>query len=415
LFAEGKDLQAQQYLDELIDRQTTNARDRSYAVISLCNIANRCSTAGRRDVGFACLTRAVELPHGLDAILYLQIGNEFRSIREFDKAIACYEKAKAIDDGSKADSIRDEIIRVSVAKGEYERALEQYLTIDEFNFLPSTHTSLGTLYRKMGSLADARQCYWKVIKGHHDFNHVAKIGLAETAKQSGNLRQAFRLYNDVLRTENIAILDQGAHRVYELGRGHLYRLTGQFEKAVIAMNGLLSQFPLDHEIHFQLAKNYSLMGKDALADVHIKQASAPDLSGIAAELYAIAMHGVSISICPSMKDSSKIRIADYMPEDRGLASCKLALASIVSSDFESAVNILRNAHYVDKLHQDFGTVLSFHALKQLNSNFDYRRVQAIGRIAKRGYRPLRESVIAIAEGNYDVAIKKERRLCLLVA
>ena len=104
-----------------------------------------------------------------------------------------------------------------------------------------------------------------------------------------------------------------------------------------------------------------------------------------------------------------------MPDDRGLASCKLALASIVDSDFESAVNVLRNVNYVDRWHQDFGTVLNFHALKQLDPKFDYRRVRAIGRIAKRGYRPLRESVIAIAEGNYEVAIEKERRLCLLVA
>lgn len=62
------------------------------------------------------------------------------------------------------------------------------------------------------------------------------------------------------------------------------------------MNGLLSQFPLDHEIHFQLANNYSLMGKDELANMHIKQAIAPDLSGIAAELYAIAEGKYDVAI-----------------------------------------------------------------------------------------------------------------------
>ena len=77
--------------------------------------------------------------------------------------------------------------------------------------------------------------------------------------------------------------------------------------------------------------------------------------------------------------------------------------------------MLKNAQFVDRLQQDFGTVLRFHAAKRLDPDFDFRREQAIGRIAKRGYRTLRNTVVAITNDQNDAALQYEFRMCLLVA
>jgi hypothetical protein len=196
----------------------------------------------------------------------------------------------------------------------------------------------------------------------------------------------------------------------------LYGLTGQFHESVANLKVLLAQSPFDHAIHFRIAKDYLLMGEMELATQHSLKARLPDLSGIAAELFAIAMERVEASVeSRRLKDSSILQIERYQPEDRGIVSCRLALSNIVESDFETAIEVLNNVNYADRLHEDFATVLRFHASKRLQSPVDYHSEQEIFRIAKRGYRPLRDSVAAIVDGNYDVAIEKERRLCLLVA
>ena len=122
LFGQGNDGTAYQYLDELVKSQTGDNSDHSHVVKSLCNIASQCTVRGRQDVSLECLHRALKYDRGIDAILYLQIGNEFRNLGQYDRAISCFEMAAQLDHGEKRDSIRLEIIRTSVARGEYGKA-----------------------------------------------------------------------------------------------------------------------------------------------------------------------------------------------------------------------------------------------------------------------------------------------------
>ena len=414
LYAEGKDVQAANFLAQLIARQSTDGGE--FVVKSLCNIASRVSTAGRREVSFDLLQQAMKFSDGLDTILYLQIGNEFRDIREFEKAIECYQLAKTLDDGSKADSIRDEIIRVSVAKGDYELALSKYQEIEDISQSPRTLTGLGTLYRKMGNLRDARECYCSVLHACEGFNDVADAGLAESSKQSGNLHRAISQYQNIFGRYKDR-LDPSSERVYRLALSQLFRLTQQYSRAESELRKLWMAYPLDRSVNLQLAKICLLTGRIDEADDFVMRAKVPDLSEIAAELFKLVM-SKSQQFHPHRKYAGlppKVLLTDYLPEDRGLAGCRNAMVAIIEHDFEAALESLDGVRCVDRIHSDFASVLRFHAKRAMDSRYDYRENPSLCRVIKRGFQPLRSTAQSVASNNFDIAIQQELQFCLLVA
>ncbi len=414
LYAEGKDVQAANFLAELVARQSTDGDE--FVVKSLCNIASRVSTAGRRGVSFDLLQQAMTYSDGLDTILYLQIGNEFRDIREFEKAIECYQLATTLDDGSKADSIRDEIIRVSVAKGDYELALSKYQEIKDLAQSPRTLTGLGTLYRKMGNLRGARECYWSVLHACEGFNDVAEAGLAESSKQSGNLHRAISQYQNIfVRYKNQ--LDPSSERVYALALSQLFRLTQQYSRAESELRKLWKAYPLDPSVNLQLAKIYLLTGRTGEADEFVMRAKVPDLSEIAAELFKLVI-SKSQQFLPHRNLAGltpKVLLTDYLPEDRGLAGCRNAMAAIIENDFEAALESLDGVPCVYRIHSDFASVLRFHAKRAMNSRYDHQEDPSLCRILKRGFEPLRSITRSLADNDLKIAVQQELKFCLLVA
>ncbi len=410
LYAEGKDVQAANFLDQLVTRQSTDGSE--FVVKSLCNIASRVSIAGRREVSFELLQQAMNFSDGLDTILYMQIGNEFRDIREFDKALECYQLAKTLDDGSKADGIRDEIIRLSVAKGDYDLALSKYQEIEDISQSPRTLTGLGTLYRKMGNLRDARECYWSVLHTCEGYNDVADAGLAESSKQSGNLHRAISQYLNIFGRYKDQ-LAPSSERVYRLALSQLFRLTQQYSRAESELRKISMAYPRDRSVNLQLAKICVLTGRIDQADDYVMRAKVPDLSEIAAELFKLVM-----SKSQQFKHAglqTKILLTDYLPEDRGLAGCRNAMAAIIQHDFEAALKSLDDVRYVDRIHSDFATVLRFHAKRAMDGRYDYRENPSLCRILKRGFQPLRSTARSLASSDFNIAVQQELRFCLLVA
>lgn len=414
LYAEGKDSQADEFLSELLVRQSESSPE--FVVKSLCNIASRTSISGRRDVSFQLLQQALEQPEGLDAVLYLQIGNELRSIFEFDKAIECYQRAKQLDDGSKAAGIRDEIIRTLVAKGDYSLALSQYEAIPEHEKLPSTLTSLGSLHRKMGNLRSAREVYQCALDASEGFNHVAYAGLAEAIKQSGDPYRAIAKYNSIFASYSDT-LDSSSKRIYGLALSQLYRRTEQYSAATQQLRRILASAPLDQETNLQLAKISVLTGDVENAKRCMELARVPDLSGVALELFRFAMARISEDLafqCDSRYGTTK-PIEAFLPEDRGLVSCRNAIDSIQEGRFNEAIGELQSANFVDKTHREFATVLRFHAHIAQDASYDYREDQAVCRILKRGLKPLRRAAQFVRSSDLASAIHEELRLCIIVA
>ena len=200
LFSQGKDQLGNQFLDELIDSQTRGTSDHSHVVKSLCNIATKCDVRGRRDISFACLSRARQYATGVDAILYLQIGNALRGIRKFEDAIVCYGRAFELDDGSLRDEIELDSIRLTIMRGDYQEALGKLSDRVGLvaTILPPTTRKIGRLYRHLGDLRNARENYWKAISHDRDY-HTAYAGLAEANKQSGRHFKAIERYQNIVR------------------------------------------------------------------------------------------------------------------------------------------------------------------------------------------------------------------------
>ncbi len=415
-FAQGDDENGYKFLEELINDQTDNVRDHSHVVKSLCNLANQCTIAGRREISLNALQRALSFPDGADAVLFLQIGNEFRELDHYTEALSCYRKAQVLDHGQRADWIRNEIIRLSVHQGEYETALEQYLAIPEIEHDPSALRGLATLRRRMGDLKEATRVYSRVLMLGSEENHVmgAEAGLAECSKQAGNIHRAIRQYLNLFKTHGD--LEPAAAKAYELGLAYLFRLSRQFSKAEAHYLNQLVLYPRDCDIHFQLAKHYALTGNRVAEKEHFKKARRQPLSGIAADLFAVAM---GIAPLSDSESSSEVlgprRLNDYLPEDRGLAGCSLALQALKDDEPHRVGEILNGVKYVDRIHSEFGTILQFHAERRLDSRFDYSSDHRICRVAKRGYSTLKSAAHSIASGDLAGAFELEERMCLFVA
>lgn len=410
-YVHGNHQNADQYLEQLIESQTHNTADHIHVVKSLCNIAKKCALGGDRKSSFKCLMRALNFPSGIDTVLYLQIGNSLRDVSQYDEALDCYEKARQLDiDFKWHDEIHLEMIRIAVAKGDYEAALTQYLQIPDIRDQPSVLTSLGTLYRRMGNLHEARQCYSNVLTVD-DRNHAAHAGLAEANKQSGRYHKAIRRYNKIV-TEFVDI-EEGSLKIYSLGRSILFRLTSQFKSAERLLSGLALKHPKDCDVHFQQAKLYRLMGDIEKSDFHFQNARDLSLNSVATELFLAAMgNPVSELLNPDRQLLAPNRI---LPDDQGLVNCRQALAALEMEDLSSANTILARTHFIDRVQADFGAVLGYHGKKMLDRNFDFKSDTSISRIAKRGYGVLQHTVHAIAEGDFHSANVLERRMFLLLA
>lgn len=411
LFGQGNDDIGNQFLNELVESQTHSTEDHSHIVKSLCNIATKCRIRGRHDVSSMCLNLALKFKTGIDAVLYIQIGNALRDVQEYDRALECYEIAKQLDHGDRSDAIRLEIIRISVAKGDYELAISQYEQIPDIGSQPKALSGVGTLYRKMGDLRAARDCYYRVLNLDSSF-HAAYAGLAEAAKQSGHHHKAIERYNAMMQ-EFSDNMDEGSLKVYTLARAFLFRMTHQLGRAADLLKRLNSEYPMDGDVHLQLAKLHMLQGETARARHHFELARSRSLDRVNAQLYFMAI-GQSEPYSKGAK--SEVRSSDvFLPEDLGLVACVRALSAIHDDNYELAQSELEKGTCVDKLHSDFVEVLNFHAAARLDQTINYKSNQTICRIAKRGYPNLRRTVHAILHDDFEVANKEERQMCLLIA
>jgi len=413
-FRQDRDDLGRKFWRELVEAQTQDSGTHRHVVKSLCNLSNQCATMGRTELAMEVLTEAFSFEKGIDAVAYVQLGDEFYRIGQNEKASSCYRKAEGLEsDFERSQQIRRKLIRTFSASGQYDEAIAAHRATPDFNNRSDVLTDLGTLKRKLGELHDARDYFWRAIELDNT-RYQAYAGLAEAKRQSGKLHEALEAYNFILKPDNFQGMDVGANKVYRLAQCSLYRLTHQFDRSRAELQKLYSAFKHDVDVKSQYARLLILMGDRAQGGRILSEIDMSRSHSIADELYIIAM-----KINPSGNNgnvgTSNKQINDYLPEDRGLASCKKAMDAILNEAFEDAWRLMSSATFVDRLHRDFGLVLGYHARKRIDPQFGFKSSQPLARLAKRGYRELRRSVIAISEERFDEAIDHERQMCLLLA
>lgn len=217
LFAIGKDQPARLILDQLVTENLQCKGGEVLAVKSLCNVAKKVASRGREDISSQCLSEALKYPTGIDHVLYFQIATDLRDICRFDDAIQCYEKAEkqvGINDQSR-EKIRVAKIHILTIKGEYDKALNEYHAINDFNLKPSVLCSIADLYRKLGRYKESRDYYHTCLNLAPE-THRAVAGLAEVCKQKGKFHKAIQIYNKIMH--DFKELDEESIFIYELAR-----------------------------------------------------------------------------------------------------------------------------------------------------------------------------------------------------
>lgn len=405
LFVKGNDLQAQRFLDELVNRQSQE-HDHTPVVKSLCNVASRCATGGRSDVALKCLLKAIQYHKGIDFLLFMQMSNLFKDLRQFDRATECLEKARECarspDD---CDSVNRDLSRLLTAKGRYEEALESFQQLSDIDSSPQSRTSMATVMRKLGRLTDARNIYESVWSSQQGY-YPAFVGLAEVNRQTGRFGKAIKKYQFLIQQNE---LDERQLKVYRSALSSLYRASGSFVESRQILNELLEQFPHDGGLKISLAKVLRLLGETDQADELYKQSfeKLHETEKLAALLYETAI--VGLQGAASLKPPEKLGV---MPEFDELATCNSMLRHIIAGNPARALEEEPPRVRAYRQHADFYAVLRYHARRMTDAGCNPKSDVVVNRLRKRGCREMKMAVHAIDRGELNTASECERRLCL---
>lgn len=407
LYLEGDDTKARKFRDELTDRQSQE-HDQSFMVKSLCNIASKCSTGGRRDIAAECLTEASTKSQGIDSRLFVQMGNLFKDLKKFDQAIECFTKANSLTgDANEIDSINRELSRMLTAKGEYPEALESFRRLSDIETSPYSRTSMATVLRRMGHLRESRRIYesvWAINPSHHQ----ALLGLAETNRQFGRYEKAIRKYDFLLKTQDI---DERSEKVYLMALSSLHCVSDRLGVSYSILDGLLNRYPLDPSLQLATAKVLRLQGENKRADVLFRQSFERlyQTEQLAAFLYETAIMNSGEAIATN--NATPV----VMPEFDGLWRCNSSLRNIIGGDFRAVLDNPQQTSHVYRLHYDFDALLQYHARLAIDPESSRVNDVAINRLRKRGLKELRLAVHSLDRNDFSQALGLEKRLCLKVA
>lgn len=258
--SQGHDAKAEKFLRELIRDQTSFLGGESYAVKSLCNIAQLCADMFRMDFEVVCLEKAIKLDP-LDAWTLIQYGDHLKRVQNYDEALISFEKAGQLGESVVAKSSAADVYS---QQGDYERAILTYKDIPNFHDEPRVLTAIADNLRKMGRMEDAQDVYNKLInsaqQGLLEFSSSsirAQAGIAEIAKTQGKLEDALLDYRGILAREDV---DDRDRLFYRLGLCNVLKLMEKFDEAYSVVDEVIQGFPFLMQARFVRGSILGLIG-----------------------------------------------------------------------------------------------------------------------------------------------------------
>ena len=260
--SQGHDAKAEKFLRELIRNQTSFLGGESFAVKSLCRIAQLCADMFRVDFEAFCLLQARRLKPS-DVWTLIQYGNHLKRVENYDEALRSFEKAEQLGESVVAKS---SVADVYSQQGDYAKAIRSYEAIPDFHDKPEVLTAIADNLRKMGRMEDAQDVYNKLInsaeQGLLEFSRSsirAQAGIAEIAKTQGKIEDALLNYRGILARED---LDDRERLVYRLGLCNVLKLMEKFGEAYSVVDEVIQEFPFLMQARFIRGSILGLIGKE---------------------------------------------------------------------------------------------------------------------------------------------------------
>jgi tetratricopeptide (TPR) repeat protein len=185
---------------------------------------------------------------------YHGIGNVYSDLRQFDEAIAAYQKAIELDPNLAYP--HNGLGNVYQQNGRYPEAIAAYqkaIELDPNNAL--SHNGLGNVYSDNGRYPEAIAAYQKAIELDPNFA-APHNGLGNVYRQNGRYPEAIAAYQKAIELDPNNALPHN-------GLGTLYRQNGRYPEAIAAYQKAIELDPNDAAIRGSLAGLYRKLGRDA--------------------------------------------------------------------------------------------------------------------------------------------------------
>ena len=248
--SQGNDNKAEKFLRELIRKQISSSGGESYAVKSLCNIAQRCADMFRTDFEVICLDEALRL-HCSDPWTLIQYGDHLKRVGNYNDALKYFEKAEQLGESVVAKS---SVADVYSQQGDYTKAIRTYEAIPNWRDRPAIRTAIADNLRRMGRIDESKTAYMELIdlakQGLPEFvksEARSQIGIAEVAKIQGKLEDALQTYRVILNRKDIEIRDR---LFYMLGICNVLKLMESYDEAYSIVDEVIQKYPFAMQARF---------------------------------------------------------------------------------------------------------------------------------------------------------------------
>jgi len=260
--SEGRDEKAGKFLRELIQDQTLSPGGESYAVKSLCNIAQQCADMFRMDFEANCLMEALRL-NPSDAWTLIQQGDHLKRVGKYKEALKVFAQARKLGDNEVGKSSEADVY---AQQGNYAKAIKIYETILNWKDDPKVLNAIASNLRKMWRMEEAQVIYERLanpaLHGLLDnANDIARAqaGIAEILKRQGKLDAALQIYYGIIAQKYIDNRDMLFHK---LGLCNILKLMGKFKDAYKIVDEVIQEFPFAMMARFIRGSILGLIGRE---------------------------------------------------------------------------------------------------------------------------------------------------------
>lgn len=405
----GKDHKAHKFLHELIAAQIARG-DETYAVKSLCNIAQRCAAMYRADFERTCLEYARRIRPD-DAWALVQWGNHLKRVGEYDQAIRALRQAQSTSYSRVAAS---SIADVHARLGEYEAAIAKYKSIPSWDEIVEVRTGIADAFRRSGNLDEAESQYRRIRKAWPSTDR-AVTGLAEIARRRGDLEQALALYDGLLERRSISDDDK---LVFSSAKCSILKQARRFDEALELADQLVEWAPFMMQARILRASVLGLLGREALGVGQIPDSTSKPAFGEWVRHYVQGLLLLKLKRFAKARDHliERLRHAVLTVDDKAIVRLGAAVFFLHDNNITEAESTLATIGPVsDRFIDHVRQVLLLHVAAIRSSHEQVDRIVAQLRDARENDKVLEEAIAALLKRDFQRAMARELEALLRIA